>query len=338
MIVFLENRGMKKVLLTTMFGALFTISSLSANAEAGSLSGKVRGNVGINIGAVFFSNTKANKKSADGEIFGLTAIGGATITPAVGKDENIGADNSIIKTPASISSATVNMKKKPGIITEIVAGASYWFTDYFGLGLDLGLGVTTGKIEDMDTKRRSKITNTLSLMPTVSCMITDNVVVNFGAGISWTKVKDLGMALSVENITKDEVANDALTFKDCAHSTATTADAAIKNASDKLAVIAKNKFIAGGVKTKGAATKEDVLKGVEIINDHNTSVLSVAQRAYKKKAGFAAQLSVGYLIDENNQLSLGYKYTDVKAKVKNDSQGRFKTGMHAVTASYTYNF
>ena len=54
MIMFLRNKVMRKVLLTTMFGALFATSSLSAKAQAGSVSGKVE----VAAGVAFFSGVK----------------------------------------------------------------------------------------------------------------------------------------------------------------------------------------------------------------------------------------------------------------------------------------
>ena len=312
---------MRKVLLTTMFGALFATSSLSAKAQAGSVSG----NVAVSVGAVFFSGVKSE---------GLTAVGGLKVTDAVAADAH-DAGASVLKTKADISAKTDDIKKKAGAVVELTTGGSYWFTDNFGMGLDLGFGAMNGKLEDDTTGNRSKVSTTFSIMPTATFYMTENLVLNVGAGIAWTKVKDLALAL------KDDVKVETASTNVATAADKSTFDTTVKTLLDDAQAGKFLKDITADNKqeAKDEATLEYKLKKfASDLNTHNASVVSAAQKSFKTKPCFTAKVSVGYVLGENSQVSLGYQYTGIKSKAKNASENKLKAHMHSIVATYSYHF
>ena len=304
---------MKKVLLTTMFGALFMTSSLSAKAQAGSVSGKVA----VSAGVAFTSNVKTS---------GKTAVGGVKVTELA----KVGADIAANRTTAAgakFEPATEDFKKKTGAVVELTAGGAYWCTDSFGIGLDLGFGVANAKIEDEKTDARSKISNSFSIMPTATYYMTDNLVLSVGAGVAWTKVKD------VDYVPADDAIHTAdVGVVDDNGADAPTATAFWTNAAYK------DKFVASKLKANGANLAQDKANFlIDALNAHNAAVID-ANKSFKTKPCFTAKVAVSYVLGENSQISLGYKFTGVKTKTKDGGEHELKASMHTITATYAYHF
>lgn len=303
---------MKKVLLTTMFGALFMTSSLSAKAQAGSVSGKVA----VSAGVAFLSNVKTS---------GKTAVGGVKVTDMAKVDADMN-QNDFTPTSAKFEPATEDFKKKAGAVVELTAGGSYWCTDSFGIGLDLGFGVANAKIEDEKTGARSKISSSFSIMPTATYYMTDNLVLTVGAGVAWTKVKDV----------------DYVPADDAVHAANIDVDAAA-DANAATALLAadtyKGKFVTGKVKATNAAglVKDNANYVVDALNAHNAAVID-ASKSFKTKPCFTAKVALSYVLGENSQISLGYKFTGIKTKTKDGGAHQLKASMHTITATYAYHF
>lgn len=308
---------MKKVLLTTMFGALFVTSSLSAKAQAGSVSGKVA----VSAGVAFTSNVKTS---------GKTAVGGVKVTELAEVGADIAA-NSTTAAGAKFEPATEDFKKKTGAVVELTAGGAYWCTDSFGIGLDLGFGVANAKIEDENTGDRSKISNSFSIMPTATYYMTDNLVLTVGAGVAWTKVKDVDYVPAGDTIhaATIEVAHDAAALA--------SADAANNFfAADTY----KGKFITAKLKNSSGADAMPMAGAnflIDALNAHNAAVID-ANKSFKTKPCFTAKVAVSYVLGENSQISLGYKFTGVKTKTKDGGEHELKASMHTITATYAYHF
>lgn len=314
---------MKKVLLTTMFGALFMTSSLSAKAQAGSVSGKVA----VSAGVAFTSNVKSE---------GKTAVGGVKVTEAKGKNAANDANGTVLAGKAKFEPATKDFKKKTGAVVELTAGGAYWCTDSFGIGLDLGFGVANAKIEDEKTDARSKISNSFSIMPTATYYMTDNLVLTVGAGVAWTKVKDV-------DYTPDVVANDIANAGVTAAATLEHLNTAMNTLFATDAV--KGKFIDKDVKNQAqltgagaaftAAAQTNAI--ADAINAHNAAVID-ANKSFKTKPCFTAKVALSYVVGENSQISLGYKFTGIKTKTKDGGEHELKASMHTITATYAYHF
>lgn len=305
---------MKKVLLTTMFGALFMTSSLSAKAQAGSVSGKVA----VSAGVAFLSNVKSE---------GKTAVGGVKVTEMANVTAGIAAGNTTAA-GAKFEPATKDFKKKTGAVVELTAGGAYWCTDSFGIGLDLGFGVANAKIEDEKTDARSKISNSFSIMPTATYYMTDNLVLNVGAGVAWTKVKDVDYVPAGDAIHSANVAVADADGTDAPTATAFWANAAYKD-----------KFVASKLKAPNAAalTMANANFLIDALNAHNAAVID-ANKSFKTKPCFTAKVAVSYVLGENSQVSLGYKYAGVKTKTKDGGEHQLKASMHTITATYAYHF
>ena len=313
---------MKKVLLTTMFGALFMTSSLSAKAQAGSVSGKVA----VSAGVAFLSNVKTS---------GKTAVGGVKVTEAKGKNAANDANGTVLAGRATFESATEDFKKKAGAVVELIAGGSYWCTDSFGIGLDLGFGVANAKIEDEKTGARSKISNSVSIMPTAPYYMTDNLVLTVGAGVAWTKVKDVDYTPDVvaSEITNAGVAVDAtLEQLNTAMNTLFATEDVKGKFIDK---DVKNTAVLTGNGSFTAAAQTNAIAAA--INTHNAAVID-ANKSFKTKPCFTAKVALSYVIGENSQISLGYKFTGIKTKTKDGGAHQLKASMHTITATYAYHF
>ena len=300
---------MKKVLLTTMFGALFMTSSLSAKAQAGSVSGKVA----VSAGVAFTSNVKTS---------GKTAVGGINAGEVAKVAGNVVAGANI--EGAKINAATEDFKKKTGAVVELTAGGAYWCTDSFGIGLDLGFGVANAKIEDEVTGDRSKISNSFSIMPTATYYMTDNLVLSVGAGVAWTKVKDVEVSVDIHS------ANVAV--EDANGDDAPTATAFWANATYK------DKFVASKLTNGAQLTMNNANFLIDALNAHNAAVIDAANKSFKTKPCFTAKVAVSYVLGENSQISLGYKFTGVKTKTKDGGEHELKASMHTITATYAYHF
>lgn len=321
---------MKKVLLTTMFGALFMTSSLSAKAQAGSVSGKVA----VSAGVAFTSNVKTS---------GKTAVGGVSVTEAKAAGRantathsvfagDLGGAAAVPGNGASFEPATKDFKKKTGAVVELTAGGAYWCTDSFGIGLDLGFGVANAKIEDENTGDRSKISNSFSIMPTATYYMTDNLVLSVGAGVAWTKVKDV-------DYTPEEVATANINV--AAAATKATFEGEVKALLEGAAV--KGKFLKDITATNETQVAGDITVADKLayyataLNAHNAAVID-ANKSFKTKPCFTAKVAVSYVLGENSQISLGYKFTGVKTKTKDGGEHELKASMHTITATYAYHF
>ena len=317
---------MKKVLLTTMFGALFMTSSLSAKAQAGSVSGKVA----VSAGVAFTSNVKTS---------GKTAVGGVTVTEAKAATAAAGAGNRSVfagnaagtaGNGAKFEPATEDFKKKTGAVVELTAGGAYWCTDSFGIGLDLGFGVANAKIEDEKTGDRSKISNSFSIMPTATYYMTDNLVLSVGAGVAWTKVKDVDY--TPEEVASVTEAGGNATLEQLKGTLATALNAQsgkfVKN------IIAQGDVVDAAA---GGAVADKLAYYAEALNAHNAAVID-ANKSFKTKPCFTAKVAVSYVLGENSQISLGYKFTGVKTKTKDGGEHELKASMHTITATYAYHF
>ncbi len=318
---------MKKVLLTTMFGALFMTSSLSAKAQAGSVSGKVA----VSAGVAFTSNVKTSGKTAVGGV-SVTEAKAATVANAVNQSVFAAGGAAGAGNGANFEPATKDFKKKTGAVVELTAGGAYWCTDSFGIGLDLGFGVANAKIEDENTGDRSKISNSFSIMPTATYYMTDNLVLSVGAGVAWTKVKDV-------DYTPEEVATANTTVVGGAGQA--EFEAAVKALLESAAV--KGKFLKDITATEATAAAgafsiaNKLAYYATALNAHNAAVID-ANKSFKTKPCFTAKVAVSYVLGENSQISLGYKFTGVKTKTKDGGEHELKASMHTITATYAYHF